>query len=161
MCRFLACFAGGEEQKRSSGVGRACGILSGSKNKEEYSNVVHKDFVNSTLTFLRDTKYTNHEALPSLHDAYAKFIEVYPKYEESRLADDIRGGEYNHLKSNDHVCMDYFGMGLFLTFSRNWNCPPLPSTSPILMQISLLKLAMEPQKKEAWKMKSRIGFLVI
>ncbi|XP_057841640.1 uncharacterized protein LOC131051241 isoform X1 [Cryptomeria japonica] len=111
--RFLACFAGGEEHKRSSDEGCACGVLSGSKNKEDYTNVVHRDFVNSTLTFLRNTKFTNHEALPSLHDAYAKFIEVYPKYEESRLADDIRGGEYNHLKRNDHVCMDYFGMGLF------------------------------------------------
>eukprot|EP01018_Ginkgo_biloba_P016084 Gb_37045 [translate_table: standard] len=110
---FLVCFSGSEEEEGRSQL--ACGCTtpadaSKSKNTDTYD--AHRDFMNSTA-LLMDTTYRNHESLPSLHDAYAKLTQIYPKYEESQHADDIRAKEYNHLQQNDHVCMDYFGFGLF------------------------------------------------
>lgn len=70
------------------------------------------DFATTTAaSFFPNTHFTNHESLPSLEDAYAVFLQVYPQYAATENADKIRETEYNHLA--DHICLDYTGIGLF------------------------------------------------
>lgn len=71
-------------------------------------------FVEATASSLPpNTQFTNHEALPSLDESFYSFAKAYPKYLETGQADEIRSREYYHLKLNNHVCLDYIGIGLF------------------------------------------------
>lgn len=60
-----------------------------------------------------NTHFTTHESLPSLQESFAKFIEAYPQYSQTDLADQIRAKEYFHLTVSNHVCLDYIGHGIF------------------------------------------------
>ncbi|KAL8141509.1 hypothetical protein V2J09_014541 [Rumex salicifolius] len=78
-------------------------------------------FVTTTATsFFPSIKFTNHESLSSLEDAFAQFIESYPRYIETDRIDEIRAQEFYHLSLADHVCLDYIGIGLF-SFSQFHN----------------------------------------
>lgn len=70
------------------------------------------DFANSTNSSLYpNTRFTNHESLPSLAELFSNFAKAYPQYLQTYQADQIRVQEYYHLSS--HVCFDYIGHGLF------------------------------------------------
>jgi selenocysteine lyase/cysteine desulfurase len=54
------------------------------------------------------------DLIPTLEEAYAKFITMYPSYASSNEVDRLRAGEYSHLsEENSRVCLDYCGFGLF------------------------------------------------
>ncbi|GLJ24952.1 hypothetical protein SUGI_0477580 [Cryptomeria japonica] len=72
-----------------------------------------REFEIATSLGLIDGFFTNHECIPSMKSAYLKFKQVYPAYESTGLADEIRDKEYSYLESNNHVCMDYSGFGLY------------------------------------------------
>ncbi|XP_078180130.1 uncharacterized protein LOC144574139 [Carex rostrata] len=53
-------------------------------------------------------------SIPTLEEAYAKFITMYPTYTSSNEVDNLRTEEYSHLsEENSRVCLDYCGFGLF------------------------------------------------
>jgi selenocysteine lyase/cysteine desulfurase len=56
---------------------------------------------------LPGARFTNHESLPALPDAYAEFGAAFPQYAPPA----VRGDEYAHL--DRHVCLDYTGINLF------------------------------------------------
>ncbi|XP_010907653.1 uncharacterized protein [Elaeis guineensis] len=76
------------------------------------TRISRSNFAKSTTSFLfPNTHFTNHESLPSLHDAFSSFSAAYPQYTETQQADHIRDREYHHLMN--HVCLDYTGFNLF------------------------------------------------
>ncbi|GAV79430.1 hypothetical protein CFOL_v3_22895 [Cephalotus follicularis] len=91
------------------------------------------DFVAATASSLNpDIQFTNHESLPSLHEAFSNFNQSYPQYCQTDQADQIRDQEYYHLSVSNHVCLDYLGHGLF-SYSQQQRqidqTAPVPSTS--------------------------------
>lgn len=62
--------------------------------------------------------FTNHESLPSLHESFSNFTKTFPLYSETDQADRIRAQEYYHLSLSKHVCLDYFGLGLFSYYQQ-------------------------------------------
>ncbi|CAN6569363.1 unnamed protein product [Malus baccata var. baccata] len=73
-----------------------------------------RDFAATTSSSIfPNTVFTNHECLPSLHESFADFTNVYPKYHETAEVDRIRAKEYYHLSQSNHTCLDYIGIGLF------------------------------------------------
>ncbi|XP_028799211.1 molybdenum cofactor sulfurase 1-like [Neltuma alba] len=71
------------------------------------------DFVAVTCSTLHpNAQFTNHEALPSLHESYLNFTKAYPLYSNTLKADQIRAQEYYHLNFSN-LCFDYTGYGLF------------------------------------------------
>lgn len=72
------------------------------------------DFALATASSLYpQTKFTDHEALPSLTESLSHFNKAYPQYITTNHADRIREQEYTHLSVSNHVCLDYIGLGLF------------------------------------------------
>ncbi|XP_058086023.1 uncharacterized protein LOC131233350 [Magnolia sinica] len=72
------------------------------------------DFATATASSLfPNTQFTNHESLPSLHEAFSNFTKAYPHYTDTDRADNIRAHEYYHLSLSNRVCLDYVGFGLF------------------------------------------------
>ncbi|WOG88380.1 hypothetical protein DCAR_0207615 [Daucus carota subsp. sativus] len=70
------------------------------------------DFANSTNSSLSpNSRFTNHESLPSVAELFSNFTKAYPQYLKTYQADQIRVQEYYHL--SNHVCLDYNGHGLF------------------------------------------------
>ncbi|CAK8573582.1 unnamed protein product [Lathyrus sativus] len=65
-----------------------------------------------------NTKFTNHESLPSLHESYTEFNRVYPQFSETEKIDSLRAKEYYHLSFLNQSCLDYIGIGLFSYFQR-------------------------------------------
>ncbi|KAJ6997298.1 hypothetical protein NC653_013770 [Populus alba x Populus x berolinensis] len=55
--------------------------------------------------------FENEESIPDLHEAFSKFLMMYPKYQSSEKVDQLRSDEYAHLSPK--VCLDYCGFGLF------------------------------------------------
>ncbi|KAK7263067.1 hypothetical protein RJT34_30651 [Clitoria ternatea] len=55
--------------------------------------------------------YESEEEIPSLQEAFSKFLTMYPKYQSSEKVDQLRSDEYSHLSPK--VCLDYCGFGLF------------------------------------------------
>ncbi|XP_061360573.1 uncharacterized protein LOC133304538 isoform X2 [Gastrolobium bilobum] len=55
--------------------------------------------------------FESEEAIPSLQEAFSKFLTMYPKYLSSDKVDQLRSDEYSHLSPK--VCLDYCGFGLF------------------------------------------------
>ncbi|XP_027361351.1 uncharacterized protein LOC113869293 isoform X3 [Abrus precatorius] len=55
--------------------------------------------------------YESEDAIPSLQEAFSKFLTMYPKYQSSEKVDQLRSDEYSHLSPK--VCLDYCGFGLF------------------------------------------------
>lgn len=71
-------------------------------------------FLVATETSLHpNARFSNHESIPSLKDAFTYFIRAYPLYSETQQIDQIRADEYNHLALAKHVCLDYNGHCLF------------------------------------------------
>eukprot|EP01018_Ginkgo_biloba_P025937 Gb_02844 [translate_table: standard] len=56
--------------------------------------------------------FNTEEAIPGLEEAYAKFKNMYPEFEDTEKVDQLRYSEYNHLQHRK-VCLDYCGFGLF------------------------------------------------
>lgn len=55
--------------------------------------------------------YESEDAIPTLQEAFNKFLTMYPKYQSSEKIDQLRSDEYSHLSPK--VCLDYCGFGLF------------------------------------------------
>ncbi|KAM2975784.1 hypothetical protein FF1_001906 [Malus domestica] len=83
-------------------------------NSGSTSAACRRDFAATTSSSIfPNTVFTNHESLPSLHESFAEFTSVYPKYHETAEVDRIRAKEYYHLSQSNHTCLDYIGIGLF------------------------------------------------
>lgn len=75
---------------------------------------VRQDFLKRTaLGTGTEHSFCTPESLPSLEVAFSSFKQVYPGYQETVAVDYLREREYAHLGENGHVCMDYYGFGLF------------------------------------------------
>ncbi|OMO56770.1 hypothetical protein CCACVL1_26279 [Corchorus capsularis] len=55
--------------------------------------------------------FESEDAIPDVHEAFNKFLTMYPKYQSSEKVDQLRSDEYAHLSPK--VCLDYCGFGLF------------------------------------------------
>ncbi|XP_022740172.1 uncharacterized protein LOC111292186 [Durio zibethinus] len=55
--------------------------------------------------------FESEDSIPDVHEAFSKFLKMYPKYQSSEKIDKLRSDEYAHLSPK--VCLDYCGFGLF------------------------------------------------
>ncbi|KAF2283655.1 hypothetical protein GH714_013370 [Hevea brasiliensis] len=55
--------------------------------------------------------FESEDSIPDLHEAFSKFLTMYPKYQSSEKIDQLRSDEYAQLSPK--VCLDYCGFGLF------------------------------------------------
>ncbi|KAK4262243.1 hypothetical protein QN277_027825 [Acacia crassicarpa] len=55
--------------------------------------------------------FESEDEIPTLQEAFNKFLTMYPKYQSSEKIDHLRSDEYSHLSPK--VCLDYCGFGLF------------------------------------------------
>ena len=71
-----------------------------------------KEFLKET-SLATDTTFETKDFITDLHEAFLKFITMYPNYMSSEMIDQLRVDEYSHLTNNDSkVCLDYCGFGL-------------------------------------------------
>uniref|UniRef100_A0A2P2KXC4 Uncharacterized protein LOC105128987 n=1 Tax=Rhizophora mucronata TaxID=61149 RepID=A0A2P2KXC4_RHIMU len=73
-----------------------------------------------------NSKFTNHESLPSLRESHYNFTQAFPQYYETEQTDQIREQEYRHLSISKHVCLDYNGHGLFSYSQQQTHCQAAP-----------------------------------
>jgi selenocysteine lyase/cysteine desulfurase len=94
------------------------------KPRSSTSAACRLDFASTTKTSIfPNTKFTNHESLPSLRESFAEFTKAYPQYSDTDQVDQIRAQEYYHLSLSNHACHDYIGIGLF-SYSQQQNQDP-------------------------------------
>ncbi|XP_004143996.2 molybdenum cofactor sulfurase [Cucumis sativus] len=87
------------------------------------------NFHGTTETSLHpDARFSDHESIPTLKDAFTYFIRAYPLYLDTQQIDRIRADEYNHLALSKHVCLDYNGQCLF-SFAQQQSSPMAPAAS--------------------------------
>lgn len=102
--------------------------LQATENKESKSrsttSACRQNFAaTTTSSIFPNTKFTNHESLPSLQESFIEFRKAYPQYSDTYQADQIRAQEYYHLSLSNHTCLDYIGIGLF-SYSQLQNHDP-------------------------------------
>ncbi|KAG4395049.1 hypothetical protein AAZX31_20G142100 [Glycine max] len=78
----------------------------------------HSFAATTASSIFPNTKFTNHESLPSLHESFSEFKKVYPQYSETDQVDHVRDKEYYHLSFSNQSCLDYIGIGLFSYYQR-------------------------------------------
>ncbi|OIW12499.1 hypothetical protein TanjilG_04663 [Lupinus angustifolius] len=88
------------------------------KPRNSSSECRHSFAATTTSSIFPNTKFTNHESLPSLHESFSEFNKVYPQYSETEQVDKVRAKEYYHLSFSKHTCLDYIGIGLFSYYQR-------------------------------------------
>ncbi|KAJ4701832.1 Molybdenum cofactor sulfurase [Melia azedarach] len=72
-----------------------------------------KEFLRATA-LAADRIFNSEDSILRLHDAFSKFLTMYPKYQNTEKIDQLRSDEYGHLsESFAKVCLDYCGFGLF------------------------------------------------
>ncbi|KAK9076715.1 hypothetical protein SSX86_005049 [Deinandra increscens subsp. villosa] len=95
------------------------------------------DFIAATASSLHpNTRFTNHESIPSLDQAFSNMKRAYPSYQETDRADRIRDQEYYQLALVNHVCLDYNGHGLF-SYSQQLQYSNAPFFSIIYKSVNL------------------------
>ncbi|XP_024625420.1 molybdenum cofactor sulfurase isoform X2 [Medicago truncatula] len=82
------------------------------------SSHCRQTFASTSSSIFPNTKFTNHESLPSLHESFTEFIKVYPQFSETEKIDSLRAKEYYHLSFLNQSCLDYIGIGLFSYYQR-------------------------------------------
>ncbi|KAG6721103.1 hypothetical protein I3842_03G096100 [Carya illinoinensis] len=119
------------------------------------SSACRRDFATTTTsTIFPNTKFTNHESLPSLQESFLEFLKAYPQYSATDLIDQIRAQEYYHLSLSDHTCLDYIGIGLFSYSqlqdqgsSRNQvassSYPPLAPSPPLKSDFPFFSISLK------------------
>ncbi|KAL4311418.1 hypothetical protein GQ457_01G009920 [Hibiscus cannabinus] len=71
------------------------------------------EFLNAA-SIVADRTFCDQDSIPDLHDAFSKFLAVYPKFQATETIDHLRVEEYGHLSEpSAKVCLDYCGFGLF------------------------------------------------
>lgn len=119
----------------------------------------------TSSTLHPQTKFTNHEALPSLDESYMNFTKAYPFIDNTSQVDQIRAQEYHHLNPSN-ICFDYTGYGLFSHTQEHTasggasssSCPPSPffviSCKPVTLYSQILYGSQESELES--KLRERI-----
>ncbi|XP_057423013.1 uncharacterized protein LOC130716961 [Lotus japonicus] len=94
-------------------------IKTTSKPRNSSSESRHSFAATTASSIFPNTKFTNHESLPSLQESFSEFSKVFPQYSETEKVDRLRGNEYYHLSFSNQSCLDYIGIGLFSYYQRH------------------------------------------
>ncbi|CAJ1977109.1 unnamed protein product [Sphenostylis stenocarpa] len=89
-----------------------------SKPRNSSAECRHSFAATTASSIFPNTKFTDHESLPSLHESFSEFNKVYPQYSETNQVDHVRAKEYYHLTFSSQSCLDYIGIGLFSYYQR-------------------------------------------
>ncbi|KAI3731282.1 hypothetical protein L1987_62470 [Smallanthus sonchifolius] len=96
------------------------------------SSACRKNFTTTTTTsFFPNTRFTDHESLPSFKESLTTFTQTYPKYSDTARVDRIRGQDYYHLSIGKRICLDYIGIGLFSYLQLQTQRSLVPSSSDL------------------------------
>ncbi|KAE8653981.1 B3 domain-containing protein [Hibiscus syriacus] len=92
-------------QEGSNNGGRSRSSLAKLRAQNEFLNAA---------SIVADRTFCDEDSIPDLHDAFSKFLAVYPKFQATETVDHLRVEEYGHLSEpSAKVCLDYCGFGLF------------------------------------------------
>ncbi|XP_061347709.1 molybdenum cofactor sulfurase-like isoform X2 [Gastrolobium bilobum] len=123
-----------------------------SKPRNSSSECRHSFAATTASSIFPNTKFTNHESLPSLQESFSEFNKVYPKYSETEQVDLVRAKEYYHLSFSNNSCLDYIGIGLFSYYQRQHHdtsktqlasssTPQTPQSPPLYSDIPFFSIS--------------------